>query len=58
MFACKSLYQESSDNMSDKQVVEIMNFNWFVKVVGLPSNGLSPRHMDTNDVFVEECEVV
>jgi hypothetical protein len=44
--------------MSDKQVVEIMSFDWFVKVVGLPSDGLSPKQMDTNNVFVEECEIV
>jgi hypothetical protein len=44
--------------MGDRQVMEIMSFDWFVKVVGLPSNGLSPRRMDPNNVSIEECEVI
>jgi hypothetical protein len=31
-------------------------FEYFSKLVGLPSKGLSPRHLDFNYVIVEDYE--
>jgi hypothetical protein len=35
-----------------------LNFDYFNKVVGLPSEGIDPKHMDPKYASVEECEKV
>ncbi len=43
-------------NMSERK--KELNFDYFNKVVGLPSEGIDPKHMDPKYASVEECEKV